>query len=85
MANQSPMRIRLSPERRARLLRAIQQHFSAEFDETLSEFRAQALLDFFIRELGPPIYNQGVHDATSFVQQKLTDIEGEVYERETGS
>lgn len=30
MANQSPMRIRLSPERRASLLRAIKEHFSAE-------------------------------------------------------
>jgi uncharacterized protein (DUF2164 family) len=35
-----------------------------------------------VRELGPPIYNQGVHDATGFMQQKLADIEGEVYERE---
>lgn len=79
------MRIRLSPERRARLLHAIQQHFAAEFDEPLSDFRTQGLLDFFIRELGPPIYNQGVHDATSFIQAKLSDIEGEVYEREAGS
>jgi len=84
MANQSPMRIRLSPERRASLLRAIKQHFSAEFDEPLSDFRAQGLLDFFVRELGPPVYNQGVRDASSFIQERLADIEGEVYEQETG-
>jgi uncharacterized protein (DUF2164 family) len=84
MANQSPMRIRLSPERRASLLAAITQHFSAEFDEPLSAFRAEKLLDFFVRELGPPVYNQGVRDASSFMQEKLTDIEGEVYERDSG-
>jgi len=84
MANQSPMRIRLSPERRASLLRAIKQHFSAEFDEPVSDFRAQGLLDFFVRELGPPVYNQGVRDASSFIQERLADIEGEVYEQETG-
>ena len=84
MANQSPMRIRLSPERRASLLRAIKQHFSAEFDEPLSDFRAQGLLDFFVRELGPPVYNQGVRDASGFMHEKLADIEGEVYERENG-
>ena len=84
MANPSPMRIRLSPERRATLLRAIKEYFSAEFDESLSDFRAQGLLDFFVRELGPPVYNQGVRDAASFVQQKLTDIEGEIYEHEVG-
>jgi uncharacterized protein (DUF2164 family) len=56
MPNQSPMRIRLSPERRVTLLSAIKQYFSAEFDESLSDFRAEGLLDFFVRELGPPVY-----------------------------
>jgi uncharacterized protein (DUF2164 family) len=82
MAHQSPMRIRLSPERRASLLGAMKEYFSAEFDESLSDFRAQGLLDFFVRELGPPVYNQGVRDASSFMQEKLADIEGEVYERD---
>ena len=80
MSSQSPMRIRLSPERRASLLRAVKTHFSAEFDEPLSDFRAEGLVDFFVRELGPPVYNQGVRDASSFIQEKLADIEGEVYE-----
>ena len=82
MVHQSPMRIRLSPERRAHLLHAIKAHFAAEFDEPLSDFRAEGLLDFFVRTLGPPVYNQGVHDATGFIQEKLSDLEGEVHERE---
>jgi uncharacterized protein (DUF2164 family) len=84
MPNQSPMRIRLSPERRVTLLSAIKQYFSAEFDESLSDFRAEGLLDFFVRELGPPVYNQGVRDASSFMQEKLADIEGDIYERDDG-
>ena len=76
------MKIRLTPERRAALLEALAAHYAAEFDETLSPFRAEALLDFFVRELGPPVYNQGVRDAAAFVQAKLADIEGEVYERD---
>ena len=76
------MRIKLSAERRALLVREIKKHFSAEFDETLSDFRCEALLDFFVRELGPPVYNQGVRDAAGFMQAKLADIEGDVYERE---
>jgi uncharacterized protein (DUF2164 family) len=63
MSNQSPMRIRLSAERRATLLDAIKRYFSDEFDESMSDFRAEGLLDFFVRELGPPVYNQGVRDA----------------------
>jgi uncharacterized protein (DUF2164 family) len=76
------MRIQLSPDRQAMLRTAITRHFAAEFDETLSDFRAQALLDFFVRELGPPVYNQGVRDAARYMQEKLGDIEGEIYERE---
>ena len=76
------MRIKLSSERRAGLLRAIKEHFVAELDEPLSDFRANALLDFFVRELGPQVYNQGVRDASSYMQQKLADIEGEVTEVE---
>jgi uncharacterized protein (DUF2164 family) len=78
------MRIKLSPERRTSLVRAIKEYFSAEFDEALSDFRAEGLLDFFVRELGPPVYNQGVRDASSYMQEKLSDIEGEIYERDNG-
>ena len=76
------MHIRLSPERRANLLQSIKAHFASEFDERLSDFRAEALLDFFVRRLGPPVYNQGVRDAAGFMQDKLSDIEGEIYERD---
>jgi uncharacterized protein (DUF2164 family) len=82
MGADSPMRIRLAPDRRAALLASIRQYFEDHFDEPISDFRAQALLDFFVLELGPPVYNQGVRDAASYLQEKLTDIEGEVYETE---
>jgi uncharacterized protein (DUF2164 family) len=72
------MRIRLTPERRAMLLKTIKQHFLAEFDDPISDFRAEGLLDFFVSELGPPIYNQGVRDAVAYVQEKLGDIDGEI-------
>lgn len=79
-----PMRIRLDPERRTSLIDAIVRFHREEFDEPMSEFRASTLLDFFVRELGPAVYNQGVRDAAGYVQEKLTDIEGEIFEREPG-
>lgn len=77
------MRIRLGRDRRASLVQAIKRHFTAEFDEPLSDFRAEALLDFFVRELGPPVYNQGVRDAASYLQARLADLDGDVYENES--
>jgi len=79
----APMRIRLSPERRSALIDVIQRHFADEYDETLSAFRAEQLLDFFVTELGPPVYNQGVRDTAGYIQDKLIDIEGEVFELES--
>ena len=80
MPPRSPQRIRLAPERRAALLAAVQEHFADEFDEPLSTFRAEGLVDFFVRQLGPPVYNQGVRDAIGYIQDKLGDIEGEILE-----
>lgn len=77
------MRVKITPERRAVLVKALTRHFEAEFDEPLSDFRAQGLVDFFLKELGPPVYNQGVRDAAAFVQSKLNDIDGEIYEPDT--
>ncbi len=77
-----PMRIKLSDERRDDLSTAVQQLFQEEFERDLSEFQAQRLIDFFMRQLGPPVYNQAIQDARAYVLTKLEDIDGEVYEPE---
>jgi len=77
-----PMRIRLAPERRDRLVSRLRALFSQEFDSDLSEFQAKRLVDFFVRHLGAPVYNQAVQDARAAVQGKLDDLEGEFYEPE---
>lgn len=84
MPGRPATRIRLSPDRRAALLDALQRHFEDEFDEPLSSFRAEGLIDFFLRRLGPPVYNQGVHDAAAHLQEALNDLEGEVHEFDEG-
>lgn len=76
------MRIQLSDDRRARVLTALRRHFDDEFDDPISDFRANGLLDLFLRELGPAVYNQGVRDACGHLQEKLADIEGEIHEPE---
>jgi uncharacterized protein (DUF2164 family) len=80
VSRESPMRIRLAPERRDRLVAKAQALFAREFDSELSEFQAQRLVDFFVRHLGAPVYNQAIQDARAAIQTKLDDIEGEFYE-----
>lgn len=76
------MRIRLSDERRAELIARIQAHCREHFDDDLGALKAELLLDFFVKELGPPVYNQAIRDAHDFLADKLEDLSGEFYEPE---
>ena len=82
MKPDGPMRIRLSEDRREDLGAAVRQLFQDEFERDLSEFQAQRLIGFFMRQLGPPVYNQAIQDARAYMLTKLEDIDGEVYEPE---
>lgn len=71
--------ITLADDRRDRLIGQLQTLFSAEFDESLSTFRAEQILDLMLTTLGPGIYNQAVQDVRAHLQSKLDDLDGEVY------
>ncbi|MEM7460668.1 MAG: DUF2164 domain-containing protein [Pseudomonadota bacterium] len=71
--------ITLSEDRRARLTGQLQSQFQTEFDETLSTFRAEQILELMLKTLGPGIYNQAVQDVRAHLQTKLDDLDGEVY------
>ncbi len=74
------MAIRIDDERRQDLIGRLRAFFHEEFDEEISDFRASQLLDFLVAVLGPQVYNQAVQDARAFMQRKLEDLEGDVYE-----
>ena len=73
------MKIDLEEERRAGLIRALQTEYRVTFDEPLSDFRAEALLDLVLKAIAPGVYNQAVQDVRAHLQRKLDDLDGEVY------
>ncbi|MDX1649290.1 MAG: DUF2164 domain-containing protein [Myxococcota bacterium] len=76
------MRIKLSQERRDLLVNELRRIVSGEFDRELSDFQGRRIVDFFVRHLGAPVYNQAIQDARAALQAKLDDLEGEFYEPE---
>ena len=76
------MRIKLSEERRRDLIAAIRGWYDEQMEEDIGDLKARLILDFFLKTLGPQVYNQAVKDAAAFVQDKLIDLEGELYEPE---
>jgi uncharacterized protein (DUF2164 family) len=76
------MRICLSAERRAAILLLLKDFHSVEFDEELSPYRAERILDFFVKTLGPSVYNQAIQDARKFMLERLEDLDTELHEAE---
>lgn len=83
MPTPSPLhRIRLDDERREALVARLTAFTLDEHDLELSPFRAGSLVEFFLRELGPPVYNQAIQDARGYLTEKLDDLDAEFYEPE---
>ena len=78
----NPMRIQLSDERKADILRKLGEMYNHEFDENLSQFRAEQLLHFFMKRLGPSVYNQAIQDARGFMMERLEDLDATFHEKE---
>ncbi|MFW5947698.1 MAG: DUF2164 domain-containing protein [Gemmatimonadota bacterium] len=78
------MPLTLDDERRAQLVSDLQGFYLTDFDEALSAFRAEQLVDFVLDSIGPRVYNQAVQDARAWMLRKLEDLEGDVYVAESG-
>jgi uncharacterized protein (DUF2164 family) len=74
------MEIELSKENRAEALSSIQQYAERNLPEPMGELAAGLLLDFFLSEVGPLLYNQGLRDAATRMTQRIDDLEGELQE-----
>ena len=73
------MALELSDERRAELRDRLMGLFRSDFDEDLTAFRADAVIDLMLETLGSSVYNQAVQDVREHLQTKLDDLEGEVF------
>ena len=66
--------IKLNKEKRTFIISAIKEYFLQEKNEELGDLAAELLLDFFIKELAPEFYNQGIFDAYNFMNERIEDL-----------
>ena len=69
-------KFKLEKEVKAEIISSIQEYFINERDEEIGNLSAELLLQFIIEKVGPAIYNQGIHDAHSFVSEKIEELYG---------
>jgi uncharacterized protein (DUF2164 family) len=74
--------IELSREKRDEAITSLKKYFEEELQEPLGDLKAGLLLDFFLEDIGPAIYNQAIGDAQTRMQQRVADLDGELYSDE---
>ena len=76
------MSVEISKQVRAEAITSIQQYFERNMPEPIGELPVGLLLNFFIEEIGPAIYNKAIADAQARLTVRVADLSGELYEDE---
>lgn len=74
------MTIELAKDVRAQAIESIQRYFRENMDEPIGNLAAGALLNFFVEEIGPVIYNEAVAAVQERLQLRVTEVDLEVHE-----
>lgn len=73
------MIIEIPKQARIDAITSIQRYFQENLPEPIGDMPAGLLLNYFLEEIGPIVYNQAIADAQARIQHRLSDLEGELY------
>ncbi len=76
------MAIELTKEARDEAVASIRKYFEEKMEEPIGDLAAGGLLNFFLEEIGPAVYNRGVADAQQRLQERVSELDLEVHEEE---
>jgi uncharacterized protein (DUF2164 family) len=68
----------LTKQQRTDAIASTQCYFEENLDP-IGDMPAGLLLNFFLEEIGPVIYNQAIADAQTRLTQRVTDLNGELF------
>ncbi len=70
--------LELGKEQRSDAIASLKRYFEENL-EPIGDLPAGLLLNFFLEEIGPVIYNRAVTDAQARLTQRVADLNGELY------
>lgn len=74
------MPIELNREARDQAITSIERYFAEELDQRIGNIGAGALLNFFLEEIGPLVYNQAVARVQERLQERVQELDIEFNE-----
>lgn len=76
--------MKLEDQTRKRLIASIKRYADEELEIEVGDLKAGLLLDYFLGEIGPTVYNSAIKDAQAYFWDKIEDLEGSCYKEELG-
>jgi uncharacterized protein (DUF2164 family) len=76
------MTIELPKEIRKEAIESVERYFEEHMDGRIGNIAAGELLDFFIAEIGPSIYNKAVVDVQQRLQERVMELDIVIHEEE---
>lgn len=71
--------IELTKQERGDAMNSLKRYAQENFGEEMGDLKAGALLNYILEEIGPAIYNKAIKDAQQQLQQRVMDLDGELY------
>lgn len=78
------MTIKFHLETEQQMISSIKRFVEENMEESIGDLKAKLLLEFFLEELGPSIYNRAIADAQAQMLGRVGDLDSECYEPEFG-
>lgn len=63
---------------------SIRRYFSEQLDQDIGDLQAGLVLEFFLKEIGPSVYNAAIGDAQTYFRDRAADLEGVCFVPEFG-
>jgi uncharacterized protein (DUF2164 family) len=70
------MNVSLSDDARKQSIASIKRYFTESLDQDIGELKASLLLDFFLKEIAPSVYNSAISDAQAYLRDRVADLDG---------
>ena len=78
------MAIEIPKDSRRGIITSIERYFDENMDEPIGSLGAETLLNFFLDELGPLVYNKAVADVQERLLVRVSELDIEHHEDEFG-
>lgn len=64
----------LSDDARKHAVASLRRYFQEEIGQEIGDLKASFLLDYFLAELGPAVYNTAIAEAQAFFAERNADL-----------